>query len=158
MINLSEVIHSEVKMFGETWDGFIYRTGNNVNYYHTNPLILSGSKENMTKRYHVPRITKHIVIDLDSDAVIHKMRAGLGYVAKLLGTSINEILEYELSPVIEMVAPRVRAQGFEAIVVVGQTGVETIGAPVGVICWRRLKPLQPASYIEDKDNQSGEGN
>lgn len=140
MIDLSEVIHSEVKILGETWDGFIYRSDDNVNYYHTNPLI-QAIKEDMTKRYLVPRITKHIVIDLDSDATIHKMRAGLGYVAKLLGTSIDDILEYELSPVIEMVAPRIRAEGFQAIVVVGQTGVETISAPVGVICWRRLKPI-----------------
>lgn len=136
-MNLTQII----KHYNPEWDGFLYRSGQSGIFYHTS---LEGAQfyGNNIKKYKPPQTNKIIVIDIDHVGPPSGNIIGLETIGKLIGKTIDEVIEMDLALAIEEALPKINA---DAVIIYGDTGAEVQGVPVEVVYWNKLVeiPLSP---------------
>lgn len=146
MNKLSSIIQTEISLFNDDgWNGYLYRSGGHGIFYHTSAIGASFYGKDV-KKYETPLANKVIIIDIDEE-IGNKRRIGLKQISKLINKTVDEIIEDDLAIAIEQSLPIIKDKGYDAVVIVGETGAEVYGDPVEVVYWGVMKEI-PMS-IED---------
>ena len=142
MSNLMAIIQQQISDFNEDgWNGYLYRAGGRGIFYHTSALGASFYGKDV-KKYEPPNATKVMVIDIDADTSSgSRSHIGLNEIGQMLDMTVDEILEYDLAIAIEDAMPIIREEGYDAVVIVGETGSDVYGDPVEVVSWDTLKEI-----------------
>ncbi len=130
-MSLPEIINNLYRKYDDVWSGNLYRSGNSGIYYHTNQEGASFYGDDV-KTFECPKLNNVLVVDLEDVGSMEK-------IAELADKTYDEFIEDDIALGLEEVIPILFSNGFEAIVIEGETGAEVEGIPIEVVFPSPLK-------------------
>lgn len=132
------IISDRVAEYEPDWDGTIWRAGNDGVFYHVTKEGAEFYGE--PEQYKLPQFRNVLHLDIDQN--------GLDIIAKVHKLSVDDIIDNWVEYMEEAI-PIFKSQGYDAVLIEGETGMEVTGPPLEIVDLTGIKRVPIINSIAD---------